>query len=171
MSKAAAVLLVSALLLGACGDDDDPAATTTTTEAESVDPVLSPEGLGDLRIGMSAEEASATGLIGEIGPGCELAGPGNEGADLVGADGFVTFQDGELVAIDVREGAETAEGIRVGDSLDDLRTAYDDVEVDTTTEDVFAFWIARVPAGIEAVVEPETEEITSLAVPQVQLCD
>ena len=166
------LLVVAALLLAACGDDEDPVATTTTeAEAESVDPVLSAEGLGDLRIGMSAEDASATGLIGEIGPGCELAGPGNEGADLVGADGFVTFQDGELVAIDVRGGAETAEGIAVGDSLDDLRSAYGDVEVDTTTEDVFAFWIARVPAGFEAVVDPGTEEITTIAVPQVQLCD
>lgn len=168
MSKAAVALVVSALLLASCGDDEEPEAATTTTEAALV---LTPEGFGDLRIGMTVEEASATGAIGEIGESCELAGPTNQGAPLVDVEGSVTFDDGELTNIDIYGDAETAEGVGPGDSLDDLRSTYDEVEVDETSEDVFGIWIARVPDGYEVVVDPATEEITSIAAPIVLLCD
>ena len=74
--------------------------STTTVAAEPL--VLTATGVGELQIGMTIEAASATGLVGEFTPGCELASPDATGAPLLAPlKGYVYGSGGSLTHIDV----------------------------------------------------------------------
>ncbi len=96
--------------------------------------VLGPEGYGDVRLGMSADDAERTGLV-----TVQRAAPAAACETLVYVDhppagdaevsGFVSRKHG-VAALFAAPGMETPEGIGLGDSLADVETAYPDL-VDT----------------------------------------
>ncbi len=99
----------------------DPA-TPPTTPPTSAAPVLADDGIGGLRLGMSAERAKATGLLGPLrkdltpdeGPDACQAFAGKRGVDLVYLSG------GRVVIITVTDKIRTAGGVGVGDTYQTL---------------------------------------------------
>jgi hypothetical protein len=92
----------------------------------SPEPVLGPSGYGSLRLGMSFDDAKATGLLSGAGTAPESCGRYSlrEGAAAVAAvtisaaDGIVSFQ---------ATGAHTPEQIQVGSTADQVAAAYPDL--------------------------------------------
>ena len=201
MPKLRVLLLVGLLAAGAvaCSGDDDTAATTTTsststssststtakaaattTTAAPAATVITEQGIGKLKLGMTVDQAKATGEIGTVGPGCELNGPGELGAELHvgGATGVVTFQDGTLVGVMVRAGAKTAAGIGPGSTLAQLQQAYAngyEVKTDDSYKEQFGFTLASVlrdgKQRFDFDVDADSKKIGSVWVPRVRLCE
>lgn len=197
----AAALILACLALGGCSDDKDtgsdasgeatsttvaPASTTTstappssTTAAPAAERKLSPSGLGPLTLGMTLDQAKSGGLVTNVRPGCEVAGPGQMTADIPGvSQAYATFDDGKLTNISVRQG-ETAEGLRTGATLDQAKQTYSGngftVTVDETPVEVFDFISVSVKRnGAEAyefAADPKTRAIEDMAVPNLLICD
>lgn len=100
---------------------DTPPATTPVTEA-----ALTPQGLGDIMIGMTLAEASAAA-------GKELALDPSfpaDGCNVVSLnDGvYMIFENGLLMRISVNKSANyrTPEGIMIGSTEDQVKAAYGD---------------------------------------------
>ncbi len=185
-----AVVLCGLLLLtGGCDDDTEPSssggtssstatgeARTTVTAAEEK---LSTSGYGALVLGMALDKAQSDGLVTNVRPGCELAGPGQVTADVPARpDAYVTFDDGKLTNISLRDGA-TAEGLGVGATIDQAKQTYSGngytVTVDETPVEVFEFISVTVKRnGAEAyefAAEPKSKRIEQLATPHLLICD
>lgn len=191
----ASVVAAALLFLPACesGSDDassstttgagpssttNDASTTSTTAAGAI--VLSPEGLGPLKLGMTTAAAQATGLIGPVGEGCEFAGT-RDAALLAPLEGAVTFGDDDLVqAVDVDSGASTAEGLAPDASIDQIEAAYDGhngftLARDDTPLDVFGLFLLNVSRGGDEVYgfvfNEGNTRARGVAAPNVQFCD
>lgn len=104
----------------------DASASATFSPApktESLPKVLGPTGLGALQLGMSPDDAYATGLITKPsgGTGCDLK------AGLVGSaatEGIRFTNDDRLSAISAYGDIATPEGVRLGSTVDKLMAAY-----------------------------------------------
>ncbi|WP_293784459.1 hypothetical protein [uncultured Aeromicrobium sp.] len=150
--KKVLALAAAALVLAGCGSDDadpdagapsTPAPTTTSPSPTpsptpdlpaAADLLVAPGAIGDARVGMSVDEALATGLFAtEFDRGdpavCEnnqpLAWkePLNDTFDVYVADGKIT-------SMGVRaEGPTNAEGLGIGHTLADFRGVYETAEM------------------------------------------
>ena len=157
-ARALVLALGMAGALTACGEDStdksaDPSPTTATsssaaptTEAATATtpapttpaapsaPVLGPDGLGALTLGMDADQAEATGVV---KPFADSPYGGCATSRLTGATDDPTPTDGErtpgtvwlnsdlgIAAIDAYPGVETPEGIGIGDPLSAVDAAY-----------------------------------------------
>lgn len=191
-------LLLGGPLLGGCSDDDKdtgsaapgeatsttaaPASTApspSTTVASAAERKLSPSGFGPLTLGMTLDKAKSGGLVTNVRPGCEVAGPGQTTSDIPGApQAYATFDDGELTNISLRQG-ETAEGLRFGATIDQAKQTYTgngfSVTVDETPVEVFDFISVSVKRNgadaYEFAADPKTRTIEDMAVPHLLLCD
>ncbi len=101
---------------------------TTAPPADSSDLVVAPGKVGDVKAGMTKEEALATGFFDadvEGVEGCTFALQWKkqfEGVDVL------TREDGSIGSLGVTKGGpQTAEGIRVGSTLADVKAAYLDL--------------------------------------------
>ncbi|MFD1859991.1 hypothetical protein EHW97_11950 [Aeromicrobium camelliae] len=151
--KKVLALAAAALVLAGCGNGGDadpdasapttPAPTTTSAGPEpsptpdlpaAADLLVAPGAIGDARVGMTVDEALATGLFdadvqihdcGEGTPASPLAWkePLRDTLDVYVADGTIT-------SLGVRgEGPKSAEGLGVGNTLADFRGAYETAEM------------------------------------------
>jgi hypothetical protein len=136
------------------------------------------EGVGQVKLGMTFQEARDKGLIGRLRPGCEFGGPETRSARLRSPlRGFVDFTlttPRKITNILITRGAR-ARGVKVGDRISDIRDAYDVVRVNKNTEEVFGVWLARVPrsAGgrITFSVPVATKRIDAIGVPFIPFCE
>jgi hypothetical protein len=139
LAIAAAAALV---FLAGCGSDDNPkpadATSAEPTESASPSPtvvapddlVVKPGAVGPVRVGMSKEEAAATGMFDVDLPapaeGCPPY-PLQWKKQYKGLD-VLTGDDEAIVSIGVtKDGPKTAEGIGFGSTLDDVKKAYPDL--------------------------------------------
>ncbi|MBM9464298.1 hypothetical protein JL108_12625 [Aeromicrobium sp. YIM 150415] len=144
-------LAAAALVLAACGDgggDDDPTPTTPapTTSEPSEEPspepsedvpeaselLIAPGSIGDARVGMTIDEALATGLFVDEGPercedapdqGLDWKPPLNDTFDVYVADGRIASM-GVSAA-----GPTNAEDLGIGNTLLDFRGVYETAEM------------------------------------------
>jgi hypothetical protein len=205
-----AALLAAGLVVGACGGDDKSASTTsstttststptstststststtttsttvpTTTSAPVASPaVLTESGIGALKLGMTLAAAKATKMIGATKPGCELGGPGELVAPLVGpARGSVFFTDQKLSGISITSGAKTPAGIGPGSTLAAIQAVYNRndyrTSVDESGRETFGFDFVSVEHNGSAVyggdLDPKTKRIATLWMPSVRTCE
>jgi hypothetical protein len=198
-ARLCALSIVVVSLLAGCGDDDagpstpttssTTAATSTTTSTSAkvtttakgqAANVLGEKGIGKLQLGMSLAAAKATGEIGTVGPGCELAGPSEQSAPLKSgtATGSVTFTDGVLTRISVRSGAKTAAGVGPGSTIAQIQQAYGagyEVEVDHDTEEQFGITLVTVLRGggrlFDFDVPTDSGKAMSVTIPRLGFCE
>ena len=192
---------MAGLLLVGCTDDKDsgsaapgeatsstaaPSSTapstgpsSSTTVASAAERKLSPSGFGPLTLGMTLDKAKSEGLVTNVRPGCEFAGPGQMTSDVPGVpQAYATFDDGTLTNISLRQG-ETAEGLRSGATIDQAKQTYSgngfSVTVDETPVNVFDFISVSVKRNgadaYEFSADPKTKVIEDMAVPHLLLCD
>ncbi|MGH8991343.1 MAG: hypothetical protein ACRDZ7_07440 [Acidimicrobiia bacterium] len=193
-TRRATLLLAGALLLGAaCGGDspETDASSTPSTEAEdaaadeeatsteemTAEPTLTPQGFGDLKLGMTLEQATGAALISSTQPGCELGGPGEVAGRITDAEeGHAYFNDGVLTGFYLATGT-TAEGIGAGSSLDEAQQAYAAggfaLTVDDSTQDVFGVSVAKVTKDGQPAYEFIVSEgkLDAIWAPTARFCD
>jgi len=191
-------LLAASLVLGACGttgSSSTPSSSsttigpsTTTSPDVSTPPTdgsalrLTADGIGPLRIGMTLEEAQATGLVGSFEPGCEVESPPPMTAQLSEVEGTVDVADGKVRSITVRRANEVATDpglVEPGDPVDEAVTAWEaaglDVTVDKDQADTYGVWFVQVRDGpepaFEATADPTRDTLDTISVPEVVLCE
>ncbi|NUT91120.1 MAG: hypothetical protein HOY78_03740 [Saccharothrix sp.] len=129
--RALALLVVGSVLVAGCTVAQPAPSTTTAAPARTVVvddvPVLTPSGLGGVRLGMTLDELKATGEIGDQlddwpQANCPVYG-------LKRAAGWVGIEDGVAVDLRLEGGARTPEGLRFGETQKRLKQLYPTVEL------------------------------------------
>jgi hypothetical protein len=134
-TKRVCVVAASAVLMVACRGDDravkGPANPNATGSDSVSDLALTEDGLGQVQIGMPLSEAVNMGLLSEnpnLKPECDYVFPA-VGAGIPEGVSVMVVR-GRLARIDVDTGTvATAEGVKLGDTEDQLRELYEGVEV------------------------------------------
>ena len=164
LQAALAACLVAAVFLGirSATADDGPGATAGDRPGSSWSPasspgerlVIGPHGLGRLKLGMSAQEAYATGEL-ESRPDL---GPGSSPCQQQGRDGFRAHlsRDHGLAILSGPPETRTPEGIRAGASFAEVVAVYpksDRPEYGTPREsvEIGGYHAAPVPGNPDAV--------------------
>ncbi|MEA2139867.1 MAG: hypothetical protein QOG56_3017, partial [Solirubrobacteraceae bacterium] len=135
-------------------------------------------GVGAVKLGATYTSLRAAGLVGRIGPGCELAGPQARAASLRaplrGTVDFTQTSPRKVAAITIRRGA-TARGVGIGASGAQVRRAYPKAIADHGTEAVFGITLLKVPRSgggrIDFALDKTTKRVTLIAVPRLTFCE
>jgi hypothetical protein len=139
---------------------------------------ITAEGVGQIKLGMTFQEAREKGLVGKLRPGCELGGPNTRIARLRSPlRGFVdltTTSPRTIRNVLVTRGAR-ARGVKVGDRIKDIKDAYPGAKVNKQTEEIFGLWLVRVPKSdggpIRFSVPVDTKRINAIGVPHIPFCE
>ncbi len=131
-------LMLLAVLASACSKDDDKAVKGRTgpngAARDSVsDLALSEEGLGQIQVGMTLDEAVSMGLLNEnpsMNPNCDFVFPAVGAGIPEGVSVMVV--KGKIARIDVDTGSVTTEdGAKIGDTEDRVKSLYgDDLKIE-----------------------------------------
>jgi hypothetical protein len=139
---------------------------------------ITPERVGQVRIGMTYKEAREKGLIGRMRDGCPLASPPRKTARLrAPLEGSVDFSDRtprRVAIISVRGGAR-ARGAGIGSTIRQIKAAFPKARVDHGPEETFEITLVKVPKDgggrIQFAVSIETKKTVLVGVPYVQFCE
>ena len=128
-----AVMLVVAALASACNKGEEKAVKGRTgpngTQHDSVsDLALSEDGLGQIQVGMTLEDAVNMGLLNEnpnMNPRCDFVFPAVGAGIPEGVSAMIV--KGKIARIDVDTGSITTEdGAKIGDTEERIRGIYGD---------------------------------------------
>ena len=190
MRRALAGAAVLVLLLAGCGGSDEPTtspttpepvATTTTAVPEPAALVVEPGRVGEIRVGLSKDEAVDTGVFdADVNgvEGCTFQLQWKK--DYVGLD-VLTKEDGTIASLGVTEGGpRTSTGVGVGSTLAEVQAAYPDVSapkelgfgqagvIQTAGDDHIGFLFGDTTvASVKPVSKVTFMEVTSGAEPQL----
>jgi hypothetical protein len=140
--------------------------------------LITPQGIGALRLGTPAKELQQHHLIGGLHPGCELY-DGQRGAALRPPyDGFAVFVDPgtRLTALAIRGGAETVKHIGIGSTVAEARNAYPLAPYDPPgTLEPFAegfLWVGgRAHPKLILTIGPKSRRVWQIEVSSVGACE
>ena len=162
----------------------NPSTTSTTSSTSSSEPAaltLTPQGLGPLQLGMSLEDAQATGLVGTFEPGCEIVSPRPQVAPLQPVQGSVEVNGGSVTSITVSGGdvVTAPGGVAPGDPLAEAVAAWEaaglEVSVDESTEEMFGVWFVDVlddgELAFGSSADPADETVGPITVPELIACE
>ena len=170
LTLTAALVLTGALAIGASAD--------TPPTARIAAKKITGQGVGQVKIGMTFQQAREQGLVGKLRPGCELGGPNTRIAKLRSPlRGFVDLSrtsPRKITNILITRGAR-ARGVKVGDRIKDIKDAYPKAKVNKDTEEIFGLWLVRVPKSdggrIRFSVPVDTKRINAIGVPFIPFCE
>ena len=135
-------------------------------------------GVGAVKLGRTYTSLRLAGLLGRIGPGCELSGPSARSAPLrLPLQGGVDLSPASprrVVRITLIGGA-TARGIGAGATLKALRARFPKLRLDHRTDKTFAITLAHVPKGgggpLDFAISTKTKKVTLIGVPSIAFCE
>jgi hypothetical protein len=136
------------------------------------------KGVDGVRLGRTFQSLRTAGLVGQLRPGCELAGPDARSArlkaPLKGSVDFTQTTPRRVMTIAVRGGAK-ARGVGIGATIPDIKAAYPKAKVDHSTEPVFAITLVKVPKGgggkLQFAVDTASGKVTLIGIPRIAFCD
>jgi hypothetical protein len=139
---------------------------------------ITASGVGGVKLGKTYKELHDKGLVGKIGPGCELGGPNTRSAKLKGGPkGFVNFTlkaPRKVTDITVNGGAK-ARGVGVGATITQIKAKFPKAKVDHSTDGTFELTLVRVPKSdggkIMFGVSTKTHKTTVIGVPSIGFCE
>jgi hypothetical protein len=150
----------------------------SATAAQAPTIKITPKGVGAVKVGATFQELRDGGLVGRMGQGCELAGPGTRAAQLKrplrGGVDFTRNGTARVRNITVTKGA-AARGVGIGDTAAALRAAFPGARFDHGTDDTFGFTVVHIPkkAGgrLAFAVDVDSQRVELIGVPFIALCD
>src|SRR4051812_1326478 len=138
---------------------------------------ITASGVDGVKVGATYKSLHSKGLIGKIGPGCELGGPNTRSAKLKVAKGFVNFtlhKPRKVTDITVRGGAK-ARGLGVGATIAQIKGKFPKAKVDHSTDETFELTLVRVPKSgggkIMFGVSTKTHKTTEIGIPSIGFCE
>ena len=139
---------------------------------------ITPAGVGQVKLGMTFHDLRAQHLIGKLRHGCPFGGPETRTSRLRSPlRGFVDFSTTKprvATNISITRGAR-ARGVRVGDTIADIKHAFPKAHVHHETEDVFQLTLVVVPKSgggrISFAVPLATHKIDMIGLPDIPFCD
>ena len=131
-----------------------------------------------MKLGKTYTSLRNSGLLGKIGPGCELAGRNARAAALrLPLGGSVDLSQStprRVRVISVTRGG-TARGVGIGATQARIKRAYPAAVVDRSTEKTFGITIVRVPKGaggrLAFGISTRTNKVTVIGIPHIAICD
>ena len=172
LGASAVVVGVSALVVGASS------APAGVQQGEP--PTITGKSVGSVKIGASYKVLRKKGLVGKIRHGCELGGPNTRAAKLKSPlKGFVDFtlKDPRKVTTIMISGgdAQTAKGLGIGSTIDEITAAYPHAKVNHSTDSVFEATFVTVPKSdggkFQFAVSTNTGKTTDIGVPNLSVCE
>lgn len=144
MRRRAGVAIAVLLLVGACGSDtptDEPSPTESPAASEPAaeELVAAPGAIGPVQVGMTVDEANATGFfepreVAEDDPCKEEYGPIQWKAPNTETL-MVDVEDDKISLLGIQDTVTTAKGIGVGSTWSDVKAAYPDAKVEESQAD------------------------------------
>jgi hypothetical protein len=142
-------------------------------------PKVSGKGAGQVKIGKLHSKLKAAGAVGKQVPGCELAGPGEKGtrlrSPLVGSANLTRKDPRRIRSILITGGKAQAKGVGIGDPAADIESAFANVKVDHTTEEVFQLTLYKIPKAsggrFQFGVSTKTHKIEVIGIPYIAFCE
>jgi hypothetical protein len=156
------------------------AAATSAAVADGAAPPVqkvTPARVGGVHLGDAHSSLRARGLVGPIGPGCELAQNTRSArlkAPLNGSVNYTQSNPRKVTDILVRGGAK-ARGVGVGARPRAIRRAFPKATFDHSTEGVFGITLVKVPktggGRLQFAVSTKTNRVTLIGVPFIAFCE
>jgi hypothetical protein len=162
----AAGVAVAALALG-------PGAATAAAPKH-----ITPNGVGQVKLGKTFGELRAKHLVGKLRDGCELSGPNTKfsklRSPLRGTVDWTRTNPRKARRVTITQGA-TARGVGIGDTLNDIKAAFPKAKVEHATEPLFGVTYVRIPRNgggrIAFTVRTDTHKIDLIGVPNIGFCE
>jgi hypothetical protein len=140
-------------------------------------PKITAEGVGKVKLGKRHSVLRAQGLVGPIGPGCELAKNTRSAKlkpPLKGNVNYTQSSPRKVTDISIRGGAK-ARGVGIGATIPQIKAKFPKAKVDHSTESVFGITLVRIPSDgggrIKFAVDVTTHKTTIIGVPIIAFCE
>ncbi len=138
---------------------------------------VTPDGVGQVKLGMTFTQLRQQHLIGKLRHGCPLVDGSRTArlrSPLRGSVDFSTTKPRVATDIAITSGAR-ARGVKIGDTIADIKHAFPKAHVHHSTESVFRLTLVVVPKSgggrISFSVPLNTHKINIIAVPDIAFCD
>jgi hypothetical protein len=154
------------------------AAAAPAQTAREASQSITKAGVGGVKLGERYTVLRAQGLIGKIGPGCELGGPNTRSAKLrsplKGSVDFTLTSPRRVMTISVTGGAK-AHGVGIGSTITQIKNVFTHAKVDHSTEAVFGITLVKIPkrdgGRFQFAVSVATHKTTIIGIPNIAICD
>lgn len=167
LAAAAALAAVATVTAASEGAPNAPALQKITKER-----------VGGVHLGDRHKALRAAGLVGRIGPGCELA-PNTRSAalkmPLKGTVNYTLKSPRKVTDITVTGGA-AARGVGIGAKRSALRHTFPNAKFDHSTDKVFGLTLVTAPhkngkPRLQFAVSTKTHKVTLIGVPIIAFCE
>jgi hypothetical protein len=141
---------------------------------------ITASGVGEVELGTTYRTLHRHELVGKLRHGCELGGPNTRAAKLRrplrGVVDFTLNNPRRATDITVTKGG-AARGVGIGDSIKDIKKAFEHAKVDHSTDHTFGITLVRVQKKHSSKtrftfgVSTKSHHVRMIGIPFIAICD